>query len=57
MNAESSIFFGAPGTMMGGWLAGGYLTLDRHGLGESLRPATTVLLSVALWPAWIARRA
>jgi CDP-diacylglycerol--serine O-phosphatidyltransferase len=47
MNAESTIFYGAPGTMIGGCLASGYLTAERHGLGDALLVAAPVVLVVS----------
>lgn len=41
---DTTVFQGAPGTMMGGWLAAAYLTFDKHHLTDPLLIAAPFLL-------------
>lgn len=41
---DTSVFQGAPGTMMGGWLAAGYLAFDKYHLMDPLLMAAPFLL-------------
>lgn len=44
---DTSVFQGAPGTMMGGWLAAGYLACDKHRLLDTFLPAAPFLLAAS----------